>query len=110
VTPNTAEARIAKIARAARGMIYVVSRMGVTGKQTQWGAEFEQYVARIRQHTDLPLAIGFGVRAADDLKALTGVAEVAAFCSRYIEWQRDEGSAIAGEKMAALLTESGLTD
>ncbi|MDO7642262.1 MAG: tryptophan synthase subunit alpha [Reinekea forsetii] len=108
VTPNTAEARIAKIARAARGMIYVVSRMGVTGKQTQWGAEFEQYVARIRQHTDLPLAIGFGVRAAEDLKALTGVAEVAAFCSRYIEWQRDEGSAVAGEKMAALLTESGL--
>jgi len=110
VTPNIAEARIEKIARAARGMIYVVSRMGVTGKQTHWGSEFEQYVARIRRHTDLPLAIGFGVRAAEDLKALTGVAEVAAFCSRYIEWQRHDGSVVAADKMAALLVESGLAD
>lgn len=108
VTPNTPEERVARIAKCARGMIYVVSRMGVTGKQTQWGEEFLAYVARIRTHTDLPLAIGFGVRAADDLKALTGTAEVAAFCSRYIEWQRDSGSEVAAQRMKTLLTDANL--
>ncbi len=108
VTPNTPEDRVAKIAANARAMIYVVSRMGVTGKQTQWGEEFKQYVARIRTHTDLPLAIGFGIRVADDLKALTGTAEVAAFCSKYIEWQRHDGSDVAAKNMRALLENSEL--
>lgn len=108
VTPNTADERVERIAKSARGMVYVVSRMGVTGKQTQWGEEFKAYVARIRKHTDLPLSIGFGVRAADDLKALTGTAEVAAFCSKYIEWQRDLGSDEAASKMKQLLTDAEL--
>ncbi len=108
VTPNTSDERVARIAKSARGMVYVVSRMGVTGKQTQWGEEFSQYVARIRQHTDLPLAIGFGVRAASDLQALTGTAEVAAFCSKYIEWQRDSGSDEAAKLMRQLLVDAQL--
>ncbi|MEJ2042690.1 MAG: tryptophan synthase subunit alpha [Reinekea sp.] len=106
VTPNTSEERVERIARSARGMVYVVSRMGVTGKQTQWGEEFGAYVARIRRHTDLPLAIGFGVRSAADLKALNGTAEVAAFCSKYIEWQRDLGSDEAAAKMTQLLKDA----
>lgn len=108
VTPNTPDERVERIAKSARGMVYVVSRMGVTGKQTHWGEDFESYVARIRRHTDLPLAIGFGVRAAEDLKALTGTAEVAAFCSKYIEWQRDSGSDVAAQKMKDLLVEAEL--
>ena len=108
VTPNTADDRVARIAKSARGMVYVVSRMGVTGKQTQWGEEFNNYVQRIRSHTDLPLAIGFGVRAASDLQALTGTAELAAFCSKYIEWQRDSGSDEAAKKMKQLLVDSAL--
>lgn len=108
VTPNTPDERVARIAKSARGMVYVVSRMGVTGKQTQWGEEFKAYVQRIRRHTELPLAIGFGVRAAEDLKALTGVAEVSAFCSKYIEWQRDLGSETAAANMKQLLQDANL--
>jgi tryptophan synthase alpha chain len=103
VTPNTPLARVERITKASRGMVYVVSRMGVTGHQTQWGEEFDQYLDRIRQFTDLPLAVGFGVRSADDLNALAGKAEVAAFCSKYIEWQRNDGSDIAAEKMATMI-------
>ena len=103
VTPNTAAERVEKITRASRGMIYVVSRMGVTGHETQWGEKFQNYIADIRKHTDLPLAVGFGVRTSDDLNALAGKAEVAAFCSQYIEWQRDEGSDIAAHKMKSLI-------
>ena len=103
VTPNTAPARIEKITRASRGMIYVVSRMGVTGHETQWGEKFQNYIADIRKYTDLPLAVGFGVRTSDDLNALNGKAEVAAFCSQYIEWQRDQGSDIAADKMQSII-------
>jgi tryptophan synthase alpha chain len=103
VTPNTAPERVAKITRASRGMVYVVSRLGVTGHETQWGEKFQHYIAGIREHTDLPLAVGFGVRTADDLNALSGKAEVAAFCSQYIEWQRDEGSDTAAQKMKSLV-------
>ena len=103
VTPNTPPSRVERIAKASRGMIYVVSRMGVTGHQTQWGEEFEKYLERIRQYTDLPLAVGFGVRSADDLNALAGKAEVAAFCSKYIEWQRNDGSDVAAEKMETMI-------
>ena len=103
VTPNTPTERVARIAQASRGMIYVVSRMGVTGHATHWGETFQRYIGEIRNQTDLPLAVGFGVRTSDDLKALAGQAEVAAFCSQYIEWQRDEGSDVAASKMKSML-------
>ena len=107
VTPNTALARVARIAQASRGMIYVVSRMGVTGLETQWGDKFQHYIAEIRKHSDLPLAVGFGVRTVDDLNALEGKAEVAAFCSQYIEWQRDDGSDVAAQRMKSLIQSMG---
>ena len=102
VTPNTPAHRVERITKASRGMVYVVSRMGVTGHQTQWGEDFQIYLDSIRRYTDLPLAVGFGVRSADDLNALSGKAEVAAFCSKYIEWQRNDGSDVAAEKMESM--------
>lgn len=107
VTPNTALPRIERIAKASRSMIYVVSRMGVTGHETSWGDKFQRYIAEIRKHTDLPLAVGFGVRTIDDLQALKGKAEVAAFCSQYIEWQRDDGSETAADRMKSIVQELG---
>ena len=105
VTPNTPAHRVERITKASRGMVYVVSRMGVTGHQTQWGEDFQKYLDSIRRYTDLPLAVGFGVRSADDLNALSGKAEVAAFCSKYIEWQRNDGSDAAAEKMESMIAQ-----
>lgn len=53
VTPNTAAERVEKITRASRGMVYVVSRLGVTGHETQWGDRFQNYIAEIRKHSTL---------------------------------------------------------
>ena len=105
VTPNTPAHRVERITKASRGMVYVVSRMGVTGHQTQWGEDFQKYLDSIRRYTDLPLAVGFVVRSADDLNALSGKAEVAAFCSKYIEWQRNDGSDVAAEKMESMIAQ-----
>lgn len=61
VAPTTPDARIAKIAQAATGFIYYVSREGVTGVRDQVAANVPEAVARIRAHTSLPVAVGFGI-------------------------------------------------
>lgn len=105
VTPNTPEQRMERIVRASRDLLYVVSRMGVTGHETKWGQSFENYIASIRGLTELPLAVGFGVRSVSDLNALSGKTEVAALCSQYIEWQRDLGSDAAADRMQVMLAQ-----
>ena len=61
VAPTTPDARIARIAAAATGFIYYVSREGVTGVRTEAAAHIPEAVARIRAHTALPVAVGFGI-------------------------------------------------
>lgn len=72
VAPTTPDARIAKIAAAATGFIYYVSREGVTGVRDQVAGNIPEAVARIRAHTALPVAVGFGI------STRTQVAQVAA--------------------------------
>ena len=61
VAPTTPEARLARICGAASGFIYYVSREGVTGVRAQVAANIPEAVARIRAHTGLPVAVGFGI-------------------------------------------------
>src|ERR1019366_5277492 len=61
VAPTTPDSRLPKIAAAASGFIYYVSREGVTGVRDQLAAGIPEAVARIRRHTDLPVAVGFGI-------------------------------------------------
>lgn len=61
VAPTTPDARIARIAQAATGFIYYVSREGVTGVRDQVAGNIPEAVKRIRAHTPLPVAVGFGI-------------------------------------------------
>ncbi|MEY2881395.1 MAG: hypothetical protein RLZZ15_3775 [Verrucomicrobiota bacterium] len=61
VAPTTPDARIPKIAAATTGFIYYVSREGVTGVRDQVAGNIAEAVARIRAHTALPIAVGFGI-------------------------------------------------
>jgi tryptophan synthase alpha chain len=61
VAPTTPPARIAKICAAATSFIYYVSREGVTGVRDQLATGISAAVAQIRQHTKLPVAVGFGI-------------------------------------------------
>ncbi|HSY54336.1 MAG TPA: tryptophan synthase subunit alpha, partial [Opitutaceae bacterium] len=71
VAPTTPVARIVKICAAATGFIYYVSREGVTGVRDQLATGIPAAVAQIKQHTSLPVAVGFG------LSTRAQVAEVA---------------------------------
>ncbi|MFM8357677.1 MAG: tryptophan synthase subunit alpha, partial [Verrucomicrobiota bacterium] len=68
VAPTTPEDRIERIARRARGFIYYVSREGVTGMQSEVSATIGTMTARIRAHSPLPIAIGFGISNPDQAR------------------------------------------
>jgi tryptophan synthase alpha chain len=75
VAPTTPEERIGQIARRARGFIYYVSREGVTGMQAQVSDTIGAMTARIRAHTDVPVAVGFGISNAEQARAVARHAE-----------------------------------
>jgi tryptophan synthase alpha chain len=61
VAPTTSEQRVEFIVKRGAGFIYCISREGVTGMQEKVAVNLAQQVARIRAHTKLPIAVGFGV-------------------------------------------------
>jgi tryptophan synthase alpha chain len=73
--PTSTEARLARIAAAASGFIYCVSTTGVTGARAALRADLPDFVARVRRHTDLPLAVGFGVSTVEQAGAVARYAD-----------------------------------
>jgi tryptophan synthase alpha chain len=91
--PTSSDARIKLIAEYAKGFVYCVARKGVTGQQTDFSRELDAYLARCRQATDLPLALGFGVKDAADIQFLTGKADIAVIGTQTIRIVEQEGVA-----------------
>jgi len=75
VAPTTPESRVERIARRAKGFIYYVSREGVTGMQSSVSTTIADMTARIRRHTDLPIAVGFGISNAEQAREVARHAE-----------------------------------
>ena len=67
IAPTTTDARIKTISDNARGFIYAVSRAGVTGAQESTSDAAKKLVHRLRQYTDLPIAVGFGISTATQI-------------------------------------------
>ncbi len=61
LAPTSHPARIQAVARRAQGFIYLVSVTGVTGARQQLQTDLQTFVSRVRAHTDVPLAVGFGI-------------------------------------------------
>jgi tryptophan synthase alpha chain len=62
VAPTTDEARLPRVLAATTGFVYYVSIAGITGTRSATAEHLAEAVPRIRRHTDLPVAIGFGIR------------------------------------------------
>ncbi len=75
VAPTTPEERMELIVKRARGFIYYVSREGVTGMQTKVSDTIAEMTARIRAHTDLPIAVGFGISNPEQARLVSRHAE-----------------------------------
>jgi tryptophan synthase alpha chain len=85
VAPGTDDERLARIAAAASGFIYCVSVAGVTGARTELPAGLPDFLARVRRHTSLPLAVGFGVSRPEHLRSLHGLADAAVVGSAIVD-------------------------
>ena len=76
MTPTSTDRSLEKLGAAARGMIYAVARKGVTGSKTDMGDDLDQFLARCRRHTNLPIGVGFGVSTKQDIDFLRGRADM----------------------------------
>lgn len=81
----TSESRIAMIAADADGFIYVVSSLGVTGTRSEITTDLGSIVAKIREVTDVPCAIGFGISNPEQAKKMAGIADGAIVGSAIIK-------------------------
>ena len=75
VAPTTPDDRLAMIVKRAAGFIYYVSREGVTGMQEKIAANLADMTAMIRRHTDLPIAVGFGISNPEQAKLAAASAD-----------------------------------
>ncbi|MBV5319258.1 MAG: tryptophan synthase subunit alpha [Desulfobulbaceae bacterium] len=105
-TPTSTDARLRTVASQGAGFIYCVARRGVTGQQTAFDGDLEQYLARCRRATDLPLAVGFGISALADVALLTGMADMAVIGTATIKLVDAQGPAAVGPFIAGLLAQA----
>jgi tryptophan synthase alpha chain len=82
--PTSPDARLKAIAESSQGFVYAISRTGITGTQTTLAADAAGLVARIRQHTTLPVALGFGVSTPEHVAAVAEFADAAVMGSAIV--------------------------
>jgi tryptophan synthase alpha chain len=107
LTPETPPARMQQICAAASGMLYCVSRRGVTGADSRNSdnsqqVSLEDYLAAIRATTPLPLGVGFGIRTGAQVKALHGLADIAVVGSGLLDAFNRGGRTAALEQVRSL--------
>lgn len=81
----TSQNRIAMIAREAEGFVYVVSSLGVTGTRSEIKTDLASIVKVIRDNTDVPCAIGFGISTPEQARRMAGIADGAIVGSAIIK-------------------------
>jgi tryptophan synthase alpha chain len=75
--PTSSDERLRKICEKASGFVYAVSRAGVTGARTDLSGDAVNLVGRIRKFTELPVAVGFGISNAEQVKETWKYADAA---------------------------------
>lgn len=81
----TSENRIAMIAKEAEGFLYIVSSLGVTGTRTEIKTDLESIVKVVRDNTDIPCAIGFGISTPEQAEAMAALSDGAIVGSAIIK-------------------------
>jgi tryptophan synthase alpha chain len=95
--PTSTDERLVKIGRRARGFVYCVAVTGVTGGSIDVDDSLRDYLGRARSAIDAPLAVGFGVRTADDAAAVGGIADGVIIGGQLVRMIESAGSDGAAE-------------
>ncbi len=102
-TPTTDAARLPAVLDNASGFLYYVSVAGITGAQQAGQASIEAAVARLKAATDLPVAVGFGIRGPDQARAIGRVADAVVVGSAIVDLIGEHGAA-APEPVRAFIS------
>jgi tryptophan synthase alpha chain len=84
-TPTTDDRRLPKVLTNTAGFVYYVSIAGITGAGSAKDADVAAAVARLKRHTDLPVAVGFGIKTPDQAAAVARVADAAVVGSAIVD-------------------------
>ena len=85
VAPTTGDARLPKVLARASGFVYYVSITGITGTRSAAVSDVAAAVRRIRRHTRLPIAVGFGIRTPKQAAEIARIADAAVVGSALID-------------------------
>jgi tryptophan synthase alpha chain len=113
-TPTTDDKRLPAVLANTSGFVYYVSITGITGSATPNATRVSDAVARIKRHTMLPVAVGFGVRSAQNARDIAQGADAVVVGSALIDKLREsldpQGKATAGTVKAVTTLASELAD
>lgn len=84
-TPTTDDRRLPAVLANTSGFVYYVSINGITGSASPQARDVAAAVARIKRHTDLPVAVGFGIRTPEQAAAIAGAADGAVVGSAIVD-------------------------
>lgn len=90
VSPVSA-GRIPRILENARGFVYCVSAMGVTGQGGSFHHRIREYLQNVKEHADIPVMMGFGIRTPEDVAPMKDIIDGAIVGSHFINLLRDSG-------------------
>ena len=85
VAPTSTDERLRLVAEHAGGFVYCVSLTGITGARREIAAGLEDFLDRVRGHTDLPLAVGFGISEREHVEQVGAVADGAVVGSAFVD-------------------------
>ncbi len=108
VTPTTPPDRAKRIADSSSGFLYVVSVTGITGQRKELPEGLVDRVSWLREQTELPVCIGFGISSPEHVRMLAPVADgiiVGSAVVRYLENVEREGEAVALDKLDVFVRE-----
>ena len=106
-SPTSTDARLEQSARLSTGFLYLISRTGVTGRGAEMDSHVGALAARAHRFTDLPLALGFGIANAEQVRAAQEVADAAVVGSAVVRQIEEHYSSAGSEAIAGFVR--GLT-
>jgi tryptophan synthase len=106
LAPTSSDARIKKLAACATSFIYCVSVTGVTGARSELPEDLGEFIDRVRSHTDLPLAVGFGISNSGMVHGVANIADGVVVGSKILRDMDSVGADATTEERAAAVSKS----
>lgn len=97
LAPTSTDERIRNVAQHCTGFIYLVSVTGITGARRELPPDLADFVARVRKHTNLPLAVGFGIATGEQARTVAGLVEGVVVGSALVKVAGTEGVDAVGK-------------